>query len=267
MKTYVRILDLSGGTIGQPLFDRFISMFPENNLQTPNGTWLRISISADDPRLAIALKELEVAGFVPWRDKRRPKKADEFDLRFEAVYEQQDHESAQLLMPFAPSRAWIAHFETESDGRICFQCENPADVAALEYEVVGLAARADRMLVSSRVKAQLEGTGFEQLVFREVLCREYENPASWPKEPYWELTSDLVLPPLLPAQPPQWDRPQPEERHFRGADLVGIPSFGLALAPDGVSSKRKFLIASKDFYRFFWDSKLEMDWIPVRIDG
>ena len=267
MRKFAKILDLTPKQIGQALFDRLLRTFPENNMQTPNGIWLKILVSTEDPRLTSALKELQNAGFITWQDRHRPKKANEFNLQFYVEYERSDHESAPYLMPFAPAKAWLGHFEEETNGRICFQCESPADMAALTHEVVGLAGDADRMLVSARVKGALEGARLEHLIFREVLCREYEDPAPWPGQPYWELTSDLVLPPLLPALPPKWDRPQPEERHFRRADLAGIPGFGLALAPDPGAGKRKFLIASKDFYRFCVELGLEMDWVPVRVDN
>jgi len=107
-------------------------------------------------------------------------------------------------------------------------------------------------------------------------------------EGHWELTSEFVLPPLNNAsllfnndgQPFDGDYDKgcflvegcywPGELHYKRSTLQTVGPFDLARTherfgnKDSVSFPR--LIASRNFYDFCKNQKLNLDWWPVRVD-
>lgn len=100
---------------------------------------------------------------------------------------------------------------------------------------------------------------------------------------YWELKTDLRLPPLSPAcrlidldGSPYIagesrgcivdDGFEPAELRYEAPRLSATSPFDLARTREPIGEDRGMLVASKRFYDFCQALNLPMDWIPVRID-
>ena len=148
-------------------------------------------------------------------------------------------------------------------------------------------------IVPERIKRQLEAAGLLRMVFRQVVPMTAPmdgDPTTWSKtrEPWWELRSDLVMPPLsataqlrdMNARPIQNgdfsrgvilfdDFCSYPERHYPSSALRSMPPFDLARSfePSGYPEHDyHFLIASRRFYEFARENEFDVRWVPVRID-
>ena len=152
------------------------------------------------------------------------------------------------------------------------------------------------MAVTNDLRLKLQQAKLSHLSFRETLIEDDEEAEERYSEgikerpeildPFWELTSDLILPPMSPdskfvdhdGQPFTGDLSKgcflydgflhdPDPHYLAGSLDLASP-FDLALTNErfgnyeGVSYRR--LIASKGFYNFCVSNHLKMNWIPVR---
>jgi hypothetical protein len=161
-----------------------------------------------------------------------------------------------------------------------------------------------RYLIPDRVKRILEGFQGVGVAFKPTVLDESRSPEmqiliSWDdvgdevrSEPWWELTSNLLMPPVSKDQDlvDSKSRPvisrsplpekgvrfvednyaEPELKYDRDSLATMAPvEFDLArtyeaLAPDPKDDQR-LLIASKRFYEFWTKNGLKCEWVPVRI--
>ena len=102
--------------------------------------------------------------------------------------------------------------------------------------------------------------------------------------PFWELTSDLVLPRLANTRqliygynsaPFDGDYSKvliltdgfytTAEYHYRASDLRAIEPFDVAVVSENLGGFPDKIV-SRRFYEFCKKEKLRMEWVPVRID-
>lgn len=257
---------------------------------------LRIDMRADDARLSRVCDELALAGLTPWTDKSRARiKGKEYELTQYRVYNHDDWERHELLRlnPLGhryPSSDIAEVMDRTADGLARLAVEEiPPGVDFLRAD--GVSA-----LVPQRVRSVLEHAGLRRLRFRPttpVRVVDKLKPivdCSWNEfpEPWWELTSDLVLPPVAPSMTVlSWSGKPitrgsidmcavsdgsgffgfPELRYLR-AEVEGLGSFDLAQvfersSPSGLG---RALVASRRFYEVCRHHNLGVNWIPVHIE-
>ena len=150
------------------------------------------------------------------------------------------------------------------------------------------------VVVSDRLRTRMEQAGFQHLVFRETTTNKPPKPPL--PGPYWQLWSDLILPPLSPRMFLFGEKDQPYERiafdgdyeknwfpregefppdvlffpmelRYEPGVLEALPPFDLALTRELIgSTSLRALVVSQRFYQFCAAEKLPMRWLPVRTD-
>jgi hypothetical protein len=261
MKIFAEINSIPLPDIGQQAFDALALLFPGGVWKGNRYPEIRVYVNTNDEKWQAAQKILEMAGLKP-RGMNGPKT---YSLEFIKEFEAADLESATLLKPCAPEEAWIGDFTCDAKGRVLVEGEKyPA--SKFTHDCIGLAAEWRHMLVKHSVRAALESSGLQHVRFTEAVFTDYEQPADWPDEPYWELSSDLTISPPVGKNQAAWDEPRPFEDHFRRVDIEKLPPFGLAFAPIAQGRKDGFLVASKNFYTTCVRHAIKLDWIPIIID-
>jgi hypothetical protein len=139
------------------------------------------------------------------------------------------------------------------------------------------------VVVSDALKQKLEKAGLKHLQF--VPAELHGEGAEQYPDPIWQLSSDLVLPPVSPSccftdaegnsvGDPLKGRTLneglylPTEYHYTRSSLQALGEFDAARVREGMGPHYRHhpLIVSRRFYQFCVQHKLKMDWIPVRID-
>ncbi len=148
------------------------------------------------------------------------------------------------------------------------------------------------VIVSSKTRDELLAQGFLHLTFRptkpaqysdvgppEVLSWEHHSPQ------WWELWSDLTLPPLSPTMKHtdgngnvvardwkgwKWfsNPTEDDDRlHYLDSELKGVEPFDIAVTFEHQASPwQRYLVVSQKFYQFCKSKKWAADWEPVAID-
>ncbi len=245
----------------------------------------------DDPEIQLALQILNQAGMRPWDKKnRRPEKDREFVMYLFREYSRVDAEECRLL-EFTLQRQCPGTFRTEEGVLKLLH-------RAVQSRRRGMSQAAPNwFVVSGTLRDEMISAGLKGLKFLPTLVvndfgkKEKTITYDWSElgEPLWELTSDVVLPPVAPSVqlvnatggPVESDfstgcyqreglHAQPELR-YRSRDLPGLDSFDLARTYEPFGTKPKDcdrrLVASRRFYEFCRQQKLRIDWRPVHIEG
>jgi len=151
------------------------------------------------------------------------------------------------------------------------------------------------VVVPDRIRRQLETISLTHIDFKPTQPAKYSGSAvhdqvlSWDHHgpPWWELWSDLVLPPVSPSMIKVDNKGNPVPRaYFQGAYMKDLPDYSdveLHYLRSEIEALDRFdlavtyeeswgslftrpLIASQRFYQFCKEHKLKCDWVPVRID-
>jgi hypothetical protein len=153
------------------------------------------------------------------------------------------------------------------------------------------------LIVPDRTKRVLQHADLRRVVFHPTALvagrtpEEREKVIQWDKhaEPWWELTSDLILPPLSPsvslfdqdgnpirddfsngcyAVEGQYSSPI---LSYRRSDLQSIGGFDLAKTFEIFGAKgskdMRLFIASRKFYDFCKSNQIDAAFTPVRVEG
>lgn len=273
MRTLVKF-GLFPDEVGNQAYQEILKIYPEGD----KGHYINFALFEDDPRVPAALGCLERYGFNPWEGfvKREP---NELRIRLERVYDEEDYEGASYFVPkpcvdmgslTERSQAGLLQLETQ-------EVKPKADVGFVSWPFV---------VVSSRVKQLLEPEAFQHVLIRptEVVGRHKERFEGQ----FWELTSDLTLPPLSPYCTLRNDNGQPFDRdynkgchyreglytepelHYTASALKEAEPFDVALTHErfGIKEAVAFrrMVVSKCFYNFCVANQLKMNWVPVRVD-
>jgi len=284
MKIFAIVLGLSASAIGDKPFQELCKLLPEGVHKSPGGIFLDINCPIDDPRVQQMESILAAEGFEPATPFRR-RGLKEYSLEFRRVYEIADLDTAEI-MECQPVESDYFEYHNRADG--CIELENYSSVSPIQSDIIGLAANADRFLVSPHVYTVFRDSGLQNLMFRSVQLAEKHGSTMYepvPRGTYWEITSNFILPPLnrvnlvnergepYTGDPNNGCYPsdglyKPAELRYRRADIQCLPSFGVALTREGfgVKGHLKSLVASKPFYELCKRHNLRMNWTPVRID-
>jgi hypothetical protein len=268
MKIMTRTSDFTIEKVGAEIFGKLIGIFRENVVwREGRPPQLTINVPVDDPRLRLAQEMLAAAGWTVWKERDRNCGPREYSIDLGVVYEPSDWDPAQYLQPKPLGDAWFGEYFTDPDGRLVIE-DRYGNRKGMGKPIVGLAVEWQHILVVPRVRAILQEANLSHLQFKETRLVDVDGePMSWPDEPYWELTSDLRIPPPIYQGPAKSDEPTPRVAHFRQSELSVVGPFDLAVAPFPGSLHTGFLVASKAFFRVCVEHDLRFDWIPVQIDG
>lgn len=269
--------------VGDALFDRLRGIQPID----PRLTLFDLRLPEDDPRTVNVLRELENAGLRPWLDVFRPReKRQEYSIYRYREYDDRDHSCCNAL-------------RLEPQDEVSGVLRNESGLVRLGPR--GLDSRIDiartegsAIVVPDRVRGLLETRSLRGLRFCPTVLydrRELERQSvRWGSkefpEPWWELTSELTLPPMSPAVVKTTPKGDPVPRDFQGmlmlreppftgvefhylkSDLRRFGDFDLAQTFErfGTQPDDRWLVASKRFYEFCKANKIKCGWVPVRID-
>jgi hypothetical protein len=265
--------------VGDALYQQLVGVYRDES--SPHSFYARLP--ATDARM-VRIRQLLSAS--------RPST---FMIDIDRIYEPADLEAARLLEVF-PGR-WNNQVLGEDPER---RLKIPIGSVCAEVDIIGSPLPA-RYILPERVRKILARGRFKHLAFRPTVCypgRRHDAkapPRPWPPshEPWWEIDSDFILPPLsdtmtfvnrksqvikervwtngfICKEPPYRNA----ELHYRARDLEGLPPFDVARCYEAftnVPSKepdhlQRPVIVSQRFYRYCVKHNLQFGWIPVRLD-
>lgn len=280
MKRFLR-LTASRHEIGEEVFTRLVRAVPGEYSATFNAR-----LRDNSPECMEVLRVLTEAGCVA-HGKFEPSAPGKFSLWPNYENEQIDLDRASFFQMIPHSNVMTRY------GR------GPEGLLNLEHggwERKGplLATGVKARIVSTPLRSELEAEDFVGMIFRptrvvkgELLAELQEVP--WDKvgcEPYWELASSVVLPPLSPRcllMNEKGDRVREEswskraylmedqfpagEFHYRRVDLAGMPPFDVAQTREPlVAGSDQNLVLSRRVYDFISTRRLKCMWLPVYVD-
>ena len=123
--------------------------------------------------------------------------------------------------------------------------------------------------VSDRIKNLMEEAGLKRISFRstDIVVDPWKHLKFAPRQPYWEVLSDLILPPISATS--ETGFLYGPEYHYASQEIQAAGPFDLAQTHeypgDNVKLGRNW-VASKVFCDFCHAQKLPIVWRPVRID-
>jgi hypothetical protein len=241
----------------------------------------------DDPRNKQLIEILGRAGCkpkppIPGRD-RGPK---EYSFHIRREYDESDFKATEYHKITVPE--WQGA-DLVRDGMIYLirsKCPMGVELAGNDCGYV----------VSDRLRKDIEATGLRGVVFHETaLIDSFEeskrNIATWNEAgepPWWQITSDLVLPPLSPSCT-LLDRNGdpyreggttgcliiegfyvPAELHYQRRALASVGPFDLALTRErfglGAANSYPWKVVSRAMYEFLTKRGVKAGYVPVRMD-
>ena len=260
--------------VSEALYEALLAIYPESR----NKGSIDIRLPKEDPRIAQGLKVLNEWGFSP-RDRHRTAEPNEFTLMIRRLYDKEDYENADYLVP-KPQECLGSATSRSANGLLKLEDED-----LKMNEDIGYSTWA-WIVVSTQIKERIEQSGLKRIILRptEIVGPRRKRFVGH----FWELTSDLRLPSLnshcqlttnngLPFAgdydqgchyfETPYDQP---EFYYNANDIAAIKPFDLALTQERFGIREwvaePSLIASKQFYEFCVENKLKMNWMPVRIE-
>ena len=200
MKKLIRLsrIDVSDedeAAVGPVVLRDLFTIYPDGD----HGTWFGCTLPEGDFRMKAILDRLRIAGFRPWINHFRKRDPTEFGYDWLRVYEPGDFDAAAYF-EMNPSYSFEG-FTRNGDGLLELnprKMGNKVDVAI---------ADGFRRLVSKRLKAIIESNSLTHVKFlrtvvpeRGAVKADVQSPARRQEfTEMWEITSDLILPPLSPT--------------------------------------------------------------------
>lgn len=289
MRTVVTIYAPNRDKLGDHAFDDLVAIYPAGR-DAPHA--FSCTLPAEDQRTRLILERLAKAGYQPWTDKSRSMDfAREFIVDWDREYSAADLAECDFLELW--SRHQMHGISRDGDGRIKLlegNLDSDADFAQ---------ALSAWYVIPDRARCILEAGGLRHVKFRPTVLLQGRwadakaEPVDWSKygEPWWEITSDYVLPPLSPHMTftNRYGKPvrhgefsdgfhvreglyqRPELRYGR-SNLNSCAPFDLARTLEPQTNGPGFdrndcpLIVSRRFYQFCCERGLQAEWVPVRLD-
>ncbi|TVQ33156.1 MAG: hypothetical protein EA376_03625 [Phycisphaeraceae bacterium] len=218
----------------------------------------------------------------PWAPSNHRDKAREYFYELQRVYDDSDCDASECLEIVPPKPAKGLYRTDRQRGRIIIERPPPAPISYV-YKQTWVIVRDD-------VRRALESAGLRHLVFRSTKKKyeSFEYNLYDEEDTWWELRSDLVLPPLAPSmtlvhkdftpftgdfsrgcmrQEGWYVHP---ELHYSAEDLAKVEPFDLAHTYEmfgGLPNEYdRPLVASQRFYQVCRQLGVKDCWVPVRID-
>lgn len=282
MRTIVRIPSILRSTLGEALYQSLRAVYSQES----GDRGFTCILPDTDARVLQVLSLLKDAGFEPWRNDFRKRQQHEFWLELDREYEEGDFVGINFVCPM-PKYFWDGLWRSP-DGYIELDRGQYRSARKKDFFHTQIGC-----VVSTRAKSVLENAGLRHLVFKPTVLTDRElepKPVPWEKygAPFWELTSDLLLPRLSPTCTLLDNDGQPvrddfnngcflkedlysmPELHYRAADLAAAPEFDFARTFEmfGIhpSDNNRLAVASARFREVCMQNDIKLDWIPVRID-
>ncbi|MEM8781537.1 MAG: hypothetical protein AAGE65_01660 [Planctomycetota bacterium] len=294
MKYQVTISGLHSKDLGEDFISELKGIFDDGH---PSHYFSMGKVDENDERIPAVLSKLADAGLEPWEEESRFISGQEFAyIRFR-IYEEEDFENCDYFM-LNPSASTPSGYRV--DGLIELKLRGEDRM----YSSSGLNQIADLMcinagwyIVPERTKARLEASDLAGPSFRptKLITGYHTNKEyfDWQQElgsEWWELISDVIMPPLSETTELRDRKSQPltdrhdfsggvypregffdtAEFHYRRSDLEAMPLFDLARTYEPMGVKAEYdqrpLIASRRFFDFCCEHDIETNWVPVRID-
>ncbi|MBL0921475.1 MAG: hypothetical protein IBJ10_05030 [Phycisphaerales bacterium] len=243
--------------------------------------------------MAAAVAFLEQQGLRPWSRVGELRQGVEFGLDFIREYSQDDLLASPLL-EFCPTSPRL--FAGVSP------CKGVPETTLYESptaDVVRIGS-GGAYVASAKVRKVLLTAGFSNLLWQPVKVQPWRVPPDERRSdydrkmepskrgPWWDLRSDLVLPPLAPSMPLFHNDHTPftgdceqgcwrrdglfmnAELRYRAEDLEDFGPFDLAFTHETFGPRPldpgRTLVASQLFYRICTEKGVECSWAPVRIE-
>jgi hypothetical protein len=279
MRTMAKILGINSRDVGEDIIAELGVIYPDGR----DGDRFECQLPWEDDRVRSVIGCLAAHGFVPSSGRRRIA-SNEYWMQIERNYDRSDLDSASYLNLRA--KVPFRSYTRSPEGLIQLDAEEVRTDADIAY------ASQPWTVVSGRLKDLIEREGLGRVVFRETqvvgparLRDEYEGR-------FWELTSDLVLPPMSPCckffdavtgeeVAGNSERPFVLREGLEAPDILYTPAeivydataintvgpFDLALTCETFGNNySRMIVASNIFYRFCESLGLDILWSPVRIN-
>jgi hypothetical protein len=233
----------------------------------------------EGPNTKALLDYLEQHGCRPWMNKGR-RGNNEYHLTLHRLYDEADYRAARY---FNFNGLGFHDLADAPSGTPVLQ----VDPGFLKKFLPFAMPHLFRVIVSDKLKGLMEAAKLKGAMFKpvEIVGRGKEKF----KEPAWELTSNLVMPPLSKACMLEGDeamRPYEEgkdvycsvasghytraEYHYNEKDIRPLEPFDVAVTHERlhrVEWNLRDLVVSQRFYQFCHEHKLKVeDWFPVVVD-
>ena len=184
------------------------------------------------------------------------------EIYFERVYQPEDYAQSEYFK-IMPVDNFGSVSERSANGGLVLQ---EAYVQGVEF---GEDGRIAGFAVSDRIKNLMEEAGLKRITFRktDIVPDPRKHLKFAPRQPYWEVLSDLILLPLSATS--ETGFLYGPEYHYTSQEIQDAGPFDLAqtheYSGDGIKLGRNW-VASKVFCDFCHAQKLPIVWRPVRID-
>lgn len=291
----VRIASVTREEVGDEVFEKLVQVSPEG-VYDHRRRIFDFCVDAPDDRIDRVLRLLESAGLKPHPltqhdsndDLYETLAEDEFLMAIHRSYTERELARFRLLCP-QPRWQWQGLWRF-SNGEIGLDHQDYA--ANCQHDVL---ATECGIVISSRAKVVLDSLNLKRLVIKSTSLADLRagwnsSPISWAKygDPFWELTSDLILPPVVPPSELVDNDGQPvhgkldngchlreglyhePELHYRPKDIVQLPEFDFALTfeqfGNNPAEDDRMLVASAKLVEVCQKNKIQCDCVPVRID-
>jgi hypothetical protein len=287
MNSRTIISGLDSDRLGQALFEELERIHPSGGSLNSRGNSKRfdLRLPSDDPRTIRVIERLARAGFTPWTNPFLNPLPNQYSMKLEHVYEPSDLADVEYFVPMA---------------RIYSEGLTRTTTGLIELDAGKLVPDADvafsdlfKTIVSGRIKEILTSAAPRHLYFKPtVLTRGGYEDSSIPRQsigsPFWEVTSDLTLPPLASTctllnnegvecrgdfssgcflREGLFANPEP---HYTRESIEASSPFDAALSQErfGIAPKDedRLLIVSRRFREQLLGAWVEIDWTPVRVD-
>ena len=290
MKLRARITGLPSIRENAELIERLVQIYPEGAQYNS----FFMDLVESDQRAVEIFRELERFGFRAWKQNQSQRdRASEYFLDYYREYEASDFDNIDLVRS-APQVQLACKTQRGRDheGRIGIEFHEPG----LPPESIATDGHG-ACLVRDRVRRIIEEIRPQHLFFRETVLvtwwTKVAHPIAWQEfgeEPWWEVTSDLTLPPLAPsmvvihhktgkrlprgvgakvicfARDPDEPRDGEAQFHYCRSEIEASERFDAALTLEKLGSSCQ-LVLSRRVYRALLDANIENRWIPCPLDA
>ena len=280
MQTIYYIGSIRAAEVGQGLFDEISAVYPEGRL---NPRSFYSHLTKEDPRTIAVMRIMEDHGYKisnsaePFDPSQKY-----YDLQITREYSNRDLDQIAYLMPRPKTSAGTLG---RKNGIHILSHDHARAISADRITY----AEDGNIIVTDDLRRMMDGAGLLSLVFLEA---RLEKPSFRVREPLWELTTELRMPPLsdgnvlidndyapYTGRPGQMCLPReglsvpevlysPVELHYTDRSLAAIEPFDLARTFEPLGqSMTHYLVASQRFHQFCVAAHLRVSWQPVQVDS
>lgn len=281
-------IHLPGGGVGgisSSLLEDLCRIHPEGRTGS-QGHAFASELPLDDPRTAAILERLRNNGMQPWQGRGDRHRDREFSYYLSRVWDDTDLVHFDYLELCPVSDDMYVPGDGRIGGNTIAQMCSPGKAS---ISLLGVGTYT--YIAVQRARDALESANLIGLKFLPVE-KTYESvdyDLFDEEDTWWELESDIELPPLAPSmtletrdgRPFQGDFSEGcvrrdgfythPELHYRRADLERIGPFDAARTfehfhPRGPAPRSRAFVVSQKFYQVCRDNGIKTRFVPVRID-